>query len=426
MLRFTHTAAALALAAVLAGCGRGNADQAPMGAQPPAPEVQVQKVEALSLPYYLEFVGSTRAIDTVEIRARVEGFIEQRLFEAGETVKPNQLLYRIDPRTYEADLKEARAALNDAAAQLVKAREGVELLRAEAELVEAQAQLARARQDIARIRPLAAEEAVSAQVLDSAEAAEKVAAAQVKAKQAEADQERLTQRTDIERAAAAVERSEAVLRRAELNLEWTSIRAPVGGRIGESLGQVGSLVTPGSPEPLTELSPLNPISVSFQVSERDYLEHFDGGTVAKGAAFSLVLANGEEFPHEGKFRSAERALDTKTGTLQLTADFPNPEGTLLPGQFARVRWRAGQRDGVFLAPQKAVQQLQGMRSVLLVDADNTVVARTVTVSEQQGENWVVREGLKDGDRIIVDGLQFLQPGMKVIPVEATPAAPNAD
>ena len=252
MLRFTHTAAALALAAVLAGCGRGNADQAAMGAQPPAPEVQVQKVEALSLPYYLEFVGSTRAIDTVEIRARVEGFIEQRLFEAGETVKPNQLLYRIDPRTYEADLKEARAALNDAAAQLVKAREGVELLRAEAELVEAQAQLARARQDIARIRPLAAEEAVSAQVLDSAEAAEKVAAAQVKAKQAEADQERLTQRTDIERAAAAVERSEAVLRRAELNLEWTSIRAPVGGRIGESLGQVGSLVTPGSPEPLTE------------------------------------------------------------------------------------------------------------------------------------------------------------------------------
>jgi membrane fusion protein (multidrug efflux system) len=167
----------------------------------------VETVHRTSLPLYLEFVGATRAIDTVEIRARVEGFIEERLFEAGESVKANQLLYRIDPRTYEADLQEAQAALADAEAQLVKAREGVELLTAEAELAEAEAGLVRARQDVTRLRPLAAEEAVSEQDLDAAVAAEKAAEAQVRARKAEVDQQRLTQTTDIERGEAAVERT---------------------------------------------------------------------------------------------------------------------------------------------------------------------------------------------------------------------------
>jgi membrane fusion protein (multidrug efflux system) len=138
------------------------------------------------------------------------------------------------------------------------------------------------------------------------------------------------------------------------------------------------------------------------VSERDYLSYFnrEGASAVHTAAFELVLADGSQHPHAGKFRSAERALDTGTGTLQITADFPNPNGALLPGQFGRVRLAVGEREGVFLVPQKAVQQLQGERS------------------EQQGEEWVVQEGLEDGDRVIVDGLQFVLPGVQVNPVEA--------
>ena len=425
---FLHQSFLAVAAVVLAACEVGGAaDSGPAaGGAPPAPEVGIVKVERTSLPLYLEFVGTTRSIDTVEIRARVEGFIEQRLFEAGQTVRANQLLYRIDARTYQADLQEAQAALADAEAQLVQAREGVELVRAEAELVEAEAGLMRAGQDVTRLRPLAAEEAVSEQDLDAAVAAEKVAGAQVGARKAQVQQERLTQQTDIERAAAGVERAKAALRRAELNLGWTEIRAPISGRIGESLGQVGTLVTPNSPEPLTRLSPLNPISVSFQVSERDYLRHFDGAKGAKGAKgseFELVLADGSRFPHTGKFRSAERALDTETGTLELTADFPNSKGLLLPGQFARVRLAVGEREGVFLVPQKAVQQLQGVRSVYVVDENDTVVARTISVGEQQGSDWVVQEGLKDGDQVVVEGLQFVTPGAKVKPVPAAQADP---
>lgn len=419
---------ALAVAAVLAlaSCGGGAPEQAAAAAQtPPPPQVTVETVQRTTLPQYLDFVGATRSIDTVEIRARVNGYIEERLFEAGQSVRKDQLLYRIDDRTYEADAQEARATLADAEAQLEKARKGVELLRAQAELVEAEAELARAKQDVTRLRPLAEEEAVSEQDLDAAVAAEKVAEAQVKAKTAQVEQEELTQRTDIERGKAAVERSKAALRRAELNLDWTSIRAPVAGRIGESVGQVGSLVTANAAQPLTQLSPLNPISVSFQVSERDYLRYFGQKSTAANASFELVLADGSQFPHQGKFRSAERALDTETATLQITADFPNPEGMLLPGQFARVQLQVGEREGVFLAPQRAVQQLQGVRSVFVVDANNKVVARTVTVGEQQGSNWVVHDGLEDGDRVIVDGIQFVQPGATVNPVENKPAASNA-
>ncbi|MBI1353704.1 MAG: efflux RND transporter periplasmic adaptor subunit [Acidobacteria bacterium] len=424
---FGKALVAFAALAILASCGTSGApgDTASAAEAPPAPEVSVQTVHGVSLPLYLELVGATRAIDTVEIRARVEGFIEKRLFEAGQSVKAGQLLYKIDPSTYEADVQEARAALSDAQAQLVKAREGVDLLRTEAELVEAEASQLRTQQDVDRLRPLVSEEAVSEQDLDAAVAAQKVAQAQVKAKSAEVQQQRLTQQTDIERGEAAVERTKAALRRAELNLGWTEIRAPVAGRIGESMGQVGSLVTPNAAEPLTRLSPLDPISVSFQVSERDYLRYFGPSGEVKNAEFGLALADGSEYPHTGKFRSAERALDTSTGTLQLTADFPNPKGVLLPGQFARVRLAVGERNDVFLVPQKAVQQLQGVRSVLIADANNTVAARTINVGEQQGESWVVQSGLQDGDRVIVEGLQFIRPGMPVKPVEAkaTPAAP---
>jgi len=419
--------AAFAAAAMFVACGGQMGPETTAEASaPPPPEVTVLTLHRQSLPQYLDFVGGARAVDTVEIRARIEGFIEKRLFEAGDAVKAGQLLYLVDDRTYQADLAEAQATLADAEAQLEKARENVELLRAEAELAEAQAGAMRAGQDVERLRPLAKEEAVSEQDLDAAEAAIKVADAQVRAKQAETHQQRLTQKTDIDRARAGVERAKAALRRAELNLGWTKIVAPVSGRIGESRGQVGALVTPSAAQPLTEISPLNPISVSFQVSERDYLRHFGAGeNAAIKATFDLVLADGTPYPHKGKFRSAERALDTETGTLQLTADFPNPNGALLPGQFARVRLAVGEREGVFLAPQKAVQQMQGMRSVFVVDANDTVLMRTISVGEQQGENWVVHDGLEDGDRVIVEGVQFVRPGAKVKPVEAGAAPPPA-
>jgi RND family efflux transporter MFP subunit len=411
-----------------AGCNevKSASKQEPQSA--PAVSVTVIQVSPRTIPIFNEYTGTTDATETAEIRARVDGYIEQRLFDAGQLVKPNELLYVLDQRTYRAELLKAKATVAKAEADLQFAKEGVEVLRAESRLAASQAALVKADQDVARYRPLVKKEAAPQIDLDTSLAQQQVLREEVNARKAELTQTKLQQRTQITLATAELEFARASQQLAELNLNYTEIKAPVAGRIGESNIFVGGLATANSTQPLTLLSPLDPIQAKVKIGEREYLNYVqkarDEGERSRRAAdlaFQLLLSDGSTYRHPGRFRYADRAVDPQTGTLEITLDFPNPELNLLPGTFSRVRVQTGEKSGVFLVPQRAIRELQGVRSVYLVDNEDKVVSRTVTATERIGNLWVIEKGLEAGDRVIVEGLQRVQPGAKVqVKVEPEP------
>lgn len=407
---------------LLCGAGCNEVKSASKQETPSAPAVSVTviQVNSRSVPIYSEYTGTTDATETAEIRARVDGYIEQRLFDAGQIVKADQLLYVLDQRTYNAELQRAKAGVAKAEADLRFAKEGVEVLRAESRLAQSRAGLVKVDQDVARYRPLVKQEAAPQVDLDTALAQQQVLREEVNARKAELDQTKLQQRTQISLAAAELEFARATQRLAELNLDYTEIKAPVNGRIGESNLFVGGLATKNSSAPLTLISPLDPIQVKVKIGEREYLNYIkkviDQGDQARRAAelsFQLLLGDGSAYRHPGRFRSADRAVDPQTGTLEITLDFPNPALSLLPGTFSRVRVQTGEKSGVFLVPQRAIRELQGVRTLYLVDNEDKVVARTVTAGERIGGLWAIEKGLEAGDRVIVDGIQRVQPGVKV-------------
>lgn len=400
----------------------GSTETAAQAAAPNMP-VSVMVAQPTTVPIHQEYIGSTFSLNTVQVNSRVNGYIEQWLFRPGDFVAEGQLLYVIDGRTYKADLQRADADLAKAEAQLIFAREGVEVTRAESELAQAEATLVKAEQDVARVKPLVAATALPEQEVDAVTANQRVAASNYRAREANVRQLRLLQKTNIDQASAAVEAAKAARTQAELNLSFTEIHAPAAGRIGETRVQVGGLALAAAPEPLTMISPLDPIYVEFTVSERDYLEYskeqLAGGQVPKQTLaqlpLELTLSDGSLYPQVGQFRFADRAIDTKTGTLKLTSAFPNPKRLILPGQFSRVRLRRGTKENVFLVPQRAVQELQGLRQVFLLDGQNRVIQRSVTAFARSGNSWFVEKGLQPGDRIIVDGLQKVGPGAVTAP-----------
>jgi len=404
----------------LSGCA-GTPNNAKAGSVAPAFPVSVISVEARDVPVQHEHIGKTFALHTVQINSRVNGYIDRWLFRPGDLVQANQLLYVIDQRTYRAEQQRAQAEVNRNEAQLSFAKEGVEVIRAESELAQAEAMLIKANQDVERVKPLVAQRALPEQDLDAVTAAQRVARNNFKAREAIVQQSRLTQKTSIEQSAAALEAAKAALRQADLNLGFTEIRSPAAGRIGETTVQVGGLASANSPQPLTLVSPLDPIYVEFTVNERDYLTYARDlaaqGRTPKDALsripLQLMLADGSVYPHKGTFQFADRAVQVETGTLKLTATFPNPSGTVLPGQFSRVRMTATTKSGVFTVPQKAIQEMQGMRFVMLVGSDGVVSQRTVTATERIGSLWVIEKGLVAGDRVVVEGLQKAMPGAKV-------------
>jgi membrane fusion protein, multidrug efflux system len=383
----------------------------------PAVPVTVIQVTPRTIPLFQEYTGTT---DATEIRARVDGYVEQRRFEAGQLVKADQLLYVLDQRTYRAELQKAKATVAKAEADLQFAKEGVEVLRAESRLAQGKAALVKADQDVARYRPLVQQQAAPKIDLDAAVAQQEVLREEVNARKAELTQTKLQQRTQIALAAAELEFARASQRLAQLNLDYTEIKAPVNGRIGESNIFVGGLATANAPQPLTLLSPLDPIQVKVKIGERDYLSYIqkardeaERGKRAAELAFQLVLADGSPYRYPGRFRSADRAVDPQTGTLEITLDFPNPDFALLPGTFSRARVQTGEKSGIFLVPQRAVRELQGVRTLYLVDNEDKVVARTVTAGDRMNGYWAIEKGLEAGDRVIVEGLQRVQPGAKV-------------
>jgi membrane fusion protein (multidrug efflux system) len=417
--------AAVVAMALSFACG-----EATDAAQPPPPPltVSVVQVAAEDVAIYEEYAAQTFARDMVEVRGRVDGYVEKRLFEVGANVRAGQPLYVLDARPYEAEVAKAAGDLAESEADLEFAQGQVALLQAQADLAQAEASLLKARQNVDRLRPLVEQDAAPKQDLDNALADLQANEAMVNARKAGVEQARLSTQTQIGSVGGQAQANRALLRTAQLNLEYATIKAPISGRIGDSLVQVGGLVTRTSPQPLTTIVPLDPIWVRFQVSEAQALafQRLATGESARTTPLQLMLSDGTVYPHVGHFENTVNQVDPRTGTLEVQATFPNPQHTLLPGQFARVRVRTAEKKDAILIPQRAVQELQGLQSVLAVGADNKVVVHGIVTGERIDERWIVEQGLKPGDRVIVEGIQKAAPGAVVDPKPYTPPAAPAD
>jgi membrane fusion protein (multidrug efflux system) len=420
----------LALAVLLPAlttCDRSKAkESAP--APPPPPAVVVAEVVKKTVPIVTEFTAQTAAVQTVELRARIQGVLEKVRFQEGADVKEGQVLFEIQRAQYEASLQSARAQLAKAQAELARAQEQVEVLRSKAELEQRQAALAKAKLDVARLRPLAQAKAVPQVDLDNALAAEQVTVAGVAAAEAALKDTELGQRIGIQQAQAAVEAGRAAVTQAQLDLSYTSIRAPVTGVIGRLDVNEGNLVGRGEPTLLATMSTYDPIKISATMSEVDYLRlarRMGERKAGKETVLDLVLADGTSYPLRGRVTTLDRTVDPKTGTIVVEALFPNPDKLLKPGQFGRVRAVVEERPDAILVPQQAVQEVQGAKSVLVVGAEDKVQLRTVTLAERVGDLVIVARGLEPGERVIVEGLQKVRPGMQVKPEMGSPAGTAA-
>ncbi|MCK6370307.1 MAG: efflux RND transporter periplasmic adaptor subunit [Gammaproteobacteria bacterium] len=360
-----------ALAVALSACDGGEQ------AAPPAPVVVVTEAVRKDVPIYGEFVAETDARETVEIRARVQAFLEAQHFAEGTIVEKNQLLFTLDRREYEAKLAQAKA-----------------------ELEVARARLGKAETDERRLKPLAERKAVPQQDYDDAVA-------------------------DLLSARASVAAARANVAAAELDLGYTTIRSPITGLIGKRLVAPGNLVGKGEPTLLDTVSSIDPIRVNATISEAEYLRFFAQreGNGSESGPLDLILVDGSVFPHQGKLVIVDRAVDEKTGTLSFVAEFPNPDGLLRPGQFGRVRAVIETVRDAIVVPKRAVQELQGTQSVLVVGADDTVELRSIQPGETAGDLLIVRNGLQAGERVIVDGIQKARPGSRVSPTTAAAAGP---
>ena len=307
-------------------------------AAPPVPVVVTAAIQK-TVPIITEFTARADARDTVELRARVEAFLDGIHFEEGRVVKKGQVLFTLDKRRYEADLQTAKAQLAKARADLELARDKVTVDVARAKVDQAKAQLGKADLDVNRLTPLAKEKAVPQQDLDDALVAQQVGRSDVEASQASYENVVLNQKVGTDQAEAAVLAAEASVKNAELYLSYCTITAPMDGLIGQRMVSVGNLVGRGEPTLLAVLSALDPLRVSFGLSEAEYLRLVKrmGKSASNPVPLDLILADGALYPHKGKVTIASRAVDEKTGTLTLVAEFRNPEGMIRPGQFARVR-----------------------------------------------------------------------------------------
>ena len=405
------------LALTIVGCSRKDASKTAANQIPP-PAVVVEQVEQKTVPIYSEYVGQTKADNTVELRARVEGILQKVHFKEGTTVQRGQLLFTIDKREYQAALQSAKATQAKAESDLAQAKQRTDVIQAQAQVADALATYSKTQQDLARIRPLAAEKAVTELELDAAVAADKSAKANVDAKQANLTNLEASVKYTIERAAAEVSAAKARVIQAELNLSYCDIYSPINGIIGFQQVDEGNLVGRGDATLLATVSLSNPVLVDFSLSEVEYLKLVDRnrpGKRASEAQFQLVLSDDSIHPQSGSFKVLDRTVDPATGTMKAQASFPNPGSYLRPGQFARIRVAVSEVANAVLVPQKAIQELQGAKTVMIVDAQNKVQVRTLRLGDKSDNYYVVLEGLKAGDRVIVEGMQKAKPGGEVRP-----------
>jgi len=391
------------------GCSRGTA-----GAPLQLLEVQVVAAVQKDVPIYKEWIGTLDGLVNADIKAEVSGYLIEQAYKEGSFVKKGQLLFQIDPRPFQAALDQARGQLAQSQGQLEQAR--AQLSQAEAQVAVAEANQRRTQLDVDRYTPLAQEQAITQQDLDNATQNNMAAKAQVQSARAQVE----TSRAQITATEAAVQSAKAAVETAQINLGFTHLTSPIDGIPGIAQLQVGALVSPASP-PITTVSTLDPIKVYFTVSEQEYLDFSRRFPTAelrqadlRRLNLELILADGTTYPQNGKFDFTDRQVDVRTGAIRIAGLFPNPGNNLRPGQYGRVR-RARVQPGAILVPQQAVMELQGTRLVAAVDGGNKVSIRPVQLGETVGDEWIVREGIKPGERVVVEGLQKVRQGMRVDP-----------
>ena len=368
-----YLAIALLIACMGAGCSRKPAQTAP-----PPPEVLVTTVQPHDVPRVLERVATLDGFINANINAQVQGYIVSRDYTEGSVVKKGDLLFQIDPRPYEAALAQAKGTLAKDKANQVKTDA-----------------------DEKRALDLFKKKVISDQERDTA-----IAAAGSSRANVEADQ--------------------AAVQQAELNVGYTKITAPIEGLAGFANNQVGDLVGPTT-GPLTTVSQIDPIKAVVTAGEGPFTDFVsrhpdpkERNEYVKTLQFELILGNGETFPHKGQFYALDRSLDPKTGSIRYEVTFPNPGNILRPGQFGKVRFVADMKKGAMVIPQEAVNELQGSYQVAVVGNDNKVSIRPVKMGERIGAMWEVTEGLKPGDRVVVQGIQKAREGALVTVKEWTP------
>jgi membrane fusion protein (multidrug efflux system) len=415
--------AVLAAAVIASGCRKADATKSAGPAQGPPPAVTVTEAVRMDVPIWGDFVARTAADHEVELRARVEGFLEKVNFDTGDKVEAGQVVFEIEKSRYRAAVQAAKARLAKAESDLYLAQKQVTVLEARAALAQNEANLVKAKQDVERLRPLVAQKAVAQQDLDAAVAAEAVSQAGVDAAKAALQNAELTSDAYIRVAEAAVLGAKADLASAELDLGYTTITAPIGGVIGKRNVDPGNLVGRGDSTLLATVVDTDPILAQFTIPEVDYLRlrkmAGDGAETRRaGLAFELLLADGTRYAEQGKIGRVEATVDVDTGTLPIEATFPNAAGLLKPGQFGRVRVVLEQREGAIVIPQRSVVEIQGAKMALVVGPDDKVAMRTLTITDRTSDSFVIGAGLEAGERVIVEGVGKVRPGTVVAPVAA--------
>ena len=384
-MNFPKGAPWLAIGTVLfSGCNEKKDATATL----PPPPVIVAAVEPRNVPIIDEWIGRLDGSDNVDVRARVQGYVQEIAYNEGTVVNEGDVLLRLDPRPYEAELAQAQA-----------------------KLAEAQANQEKTDQEEQRQTDLFNKKVASDRDYRNAVQANSAAKATVDASHAAEDQ-------------------------AQLNLEYATIKSPIKGIVGTRIFTVGNFVPAGSGgTEITKISTVDPIELRFGVSEKEYLEWAEDISVLlakpleqRDEDFELIRADGKVHPYKGRLFAADRAVDPNTGTIRITAIFPNPGNILRPGQFARVRLKVDERIGALLVTQRAVVEMQGKNFVWVVDDANKASMRSVTVGPRIGSDWIIDDGLKTGDRVVVEGLQMLTEGGSVQPTtalaKANPATAN--
>ncbi len=369
--------------ALVASCNGASPAQAQMA--PPPPTVSVAAVEERKITEWDEFIGRLEAVESVEIRPRVSGYIERVVFTAGKEVRKGDVLFQIDPRPYQA-----------------------ELARTEADLAQARSAAALATRSLERSKMLAAGDAISKEDLDNRTGA-------------------------AERGAAAVQAAQAAAATARLNLEWTKVRSPIRGRVGRAEVTAGNLVQAGSAMRLTTVVSLDPIYATFDADERSYLKYASrgaGGPRDHRAPILLGTASeGQTFPHEGYVDFFDNQLDPRSGTVRARAVFPNPNHLFAPGLFARLKLVGGAAYQATVVSDRAIGTDQDKKFVLVVKPDSTVEYRAIELGRLVDGYRVVSGGLKAGEKVVVNGLQRVRPGMRVnataVPMLADAQEPGA-
>jgi membrane fusion protein (multidrug efflux system) len=346
--------------------------------QPGPPEVEVTEVTQRNVPIYREWVAQLNGRYNALISPRVQGYLLKQDYRDGFFVKKGQLLYQVDPHAFEVAIAQAKA-----------------------QVAVAVANLSNADTNVARDRPLAAQSAIPQKQLDTDIATQAANRAQLDA-------------------------AKAQLAQADLNLSWTKIYSPIDGIAGLSTAQIGNLV--GTTTVMTTVSQVNPIWAYFNISESDYLTKAElfyrliSGQRVASPVLEFIQADGTTYPKKGRIVLVNREVTSQTGTIQLVAEFPNPDAILRPGGFGRVRFLVAMNEGAMLVPQQAVIETQSMYTVAVVDAGNKAAFRVVKVGDRVGTDWIITEGLKPGDQVIVQGFMKVREGTPVIPKPFVAAA----